>query len=145
MKNYRDDFKSVQRDYYWTLPRVVFALVALSVLAGSAGWAISIMSQPARIVSKTFDANNVINNYEWFYDARGNFEARIAQVKQFKSFLGDEMNDKNEKARTRIDMAAIQQSCRDLAQRYNVNAEKLNRGIFRSNNLPESLNAGECE
>lgn len=142
--SYRKDYREIERDAFWMLPRVAVALVAISVLLGGATWLISLASQPARIVSKTFDADNAINNYEWFHDANGNYLARTSQVRQFKSLLAGEP-DTQEKARLRIEMAAIQQSCRDLARRYNANATKSNRSIFMGRSLPEMLNAGECE
>lgn len=144
MSEYRRDFREAQREYYWSLPRVALAMVITLPVLGAIGWGINIASQPARIVSKTLDADNVIQNYEWFHDANGNYLARVAQIKQFKSLNAAEP-DPQEKSRLRIEMAAIQQSCRDLSRRYNANAGKMNRGIFREKSLPEQLNTGDCE
>lgn len=102
------------------------------------------VTQPTRIINKTFDADNVINNYEWYRDAHGNFKAKISQVNQYKKIYEYETNS-GEKSRIRIDLAAIQQSCRDLAGRYNANSLKINRSIFRGTNVPETLNMGDCE
>lgn len=144
MPDYRRDFREAQRDYYWSLPRVLVALFAALILFGGVGWIYSLATQPARIVSKTLDADNVLNNYEWFHDANGNYLARVSQIKQFKKLSGDE-TDQQERSRLRIEMAAIQQSCRDLSRRYNANAAKMNRGIFRERSLPDQLNTGDCE
>ena len=143
MADYRTEYRGAERDYFWTLPRVVVALFAAIVLMGSVGWVIHLASQPARIVSKTFDADNIIHNYEWFHDAHGNYKARSAQVAQFKKLIVDE-SDTKEKSRLRIDLAAMQQSCRELAQRYNANADKANRAIFMRG-VPSNLSAGACE
>lgn len=144
MSDYRKQYREAEREAYWTAPRLILALVVLTLALGSIGWIIGIISQPARILSKTLDADNVIQNYEWFHDANGNFMARSAQVRQFKQ-LGAQETDAQEKGRLRIEMAAIQQSCRELARRYNANATKVNRSIFRGQSAPEMLNAGECE
>lgn len=144
MSDYRREFRETQREYYWSLPRIVFGLILAIILLGSLGWIVNLMSQPARIMSKTFDADNVINNYEWYRDAYGNYLARTAQVRQFKT-LRDEEKNEQERSRLRIEMAAIQQSCRDLARRYNANADKVNRSIFMGTSVPSSLNASECE
>lgn len=144
MSQYRSEFRELQRESWWTFPRVVlFFFVAIAVL-GAGGWVLGVLSQPARVVSKTLDADNIINNYEYFHDASQNFLARTAQVRQFKKLYGDE-TEANERNRLRIEMAAIQQSCRDLARRYNANADKSNRSIFMGRDVPSSLNAGECE
>lgn len=144
MNEYRKDFREAQSEYFWSLPRVMVALFAAVILFGGVGWAVGLLSQPARIVSKTLDADNVINNYEWFHDANGNYLARAAQIKQFKA-LNVAESDPQERSRLRIEMAAIQQSCRDLSRRYNANAAKMNRGIFRERSLPDQLNTGDCE
>ena len=144
MSEYRRDFREAQREYYWSLPRVLLGLTVASVLIGGAGYAINLASQPARIVSKTLDADNVIWNYEHFYNANANYTSRLSQVKQFKG-LFDRETDSAERGRLRMEMAAMQQSCRDLANRYNADAAKLNRGLFRSKSLPETLEAGACE
>jgi hypothetical protein len=144
MSDYRRDFREAQSEYYWSFPRVALALFLGLCALSAVGFAVNLLSQPARIVSKTLDADNVINNYEWFHDANGNYLARVAQIKQFKALATAEP-DPQEKSRLRIDMAAIQQSCRDLSRRYNANAAKMNRGIFRERSLPDQLNSGDCE
>jgi hypothetical protein len=126
------------------MPRAIGALLATIIVLSVGGWIVGLLWQPARIVSKTLDADNVINNYEWFYDAHGNLMARTAQVRQFKKLTESE-TDLAERNRLRIEMAAIQQSCRDLARRYNANAEKANRSIFMGHGVPSSFNPGECE
>lgn len=144
MSTYHKDFREVERDAWWTVSRIFFGLVVLSIVVSSIGWGISLLAQPGRIVSKTFDADNVIANYEWFHDANGNFLAKTAQVHQFKTLFDGE-KEPGERSRLRIEMAAVQQSCRDLARRYNSNATKVNRAIFKGASAPEALNAGECE
>jgi hypothetical protein len=142
--NYRHEFHRASSAYYWTLPRVVLGGAVLCILVGAAVWIINLASQPAAIAGKTLDADNVVANYEWFHDAQGNYLARVAQVRQFKTLLADE-KDSGEKSRLRIEAAAIQQACRDLAQRYNANAGKSNRSIFMGRDVPPSLDAASCE
>lgn len=144
MNDYRKEFREGQREFYWSLPRLVIGLAVASVLIGGVVFTINLASQPGRIVSKTLDADNMIQNYEWFHDANGNYMARVAQIKQFKSLNATE-TDPQEKVRLRIEMAAIQQSCRDLSRRYNANSSKMNRGLFRERSLPDQLNSGDCE
>jgi hypothetical protein len=142
-REYRRDVRRVSREVVWTAPRILGVLVLITVLFGSVGLVLNLLSQPGRIVSKTMDADNVIYNYEWFKDAYGNFSAKTAQVKQYKGFLANE-TDKSEQSRLRMEMAAIEQSCRELAQRYNANGLKVNRTIFRGE-APSSVDVGACE
>lgn len=142
--DYREEFQRASSAYYWTLPRVILGGVVLCVLVGAAAWMINVASQPAAIAAKTLDADNVVTSYEWFHDAHGNYLARVAQVRQFKAMLMDE-KDGAEKSRLRIEVAAIQQACRDLAQHYNANAGKSNRSVFMGRDMPLSLDAASCE
>lgn len=144
MNEYRHEFREFQSEGYWTLPRIVIFIVVAIILLGTSGWVINLLSQPARVITKTFDADNMITNYEYYRDAHGNFQARTSQVRQFKKMLIDEP-DLQERSRLRIETAAIQQSCRDLARRYNANAAKINRSIFMGTNVPYNLNAEDCE
>lgn len=141
---YRRDFRDGQREFYWSLPRLVVGGLVFIMLIGGLGFVVKMIAQPGRIISKTFDADNVINTYEWYRDAYGNYLARLAQVRQFKQ-LREEEKSEPERARLRVEMAAIQQSCRDLARRYNANADKINKSIFMGTSVPAALNATDCE
>lgn len=144
MSEYRKDFREAQGDFYWSLPRIFFAVFAALILFGVGGLVFSLLSQPARVISKTFDADNIINNYEWYHDANNQVIARVAQIKGHKGIIADN-TDNGEKARLRIELSAIQQSCRDLAGRYNSNATKVNRSIFMGKTAPASLDPSICE
>lgn len=114
------------------------------ILAPTAAIMIGIISKPAALVSKATDTTKMLQNYEWFYEASNNFTARSAQVRQFKSLLASE-TEKSEQSRLRIDLAAVQQSCRDLVAKYEAQSGKLHVGYLKSKSLPESLNAKDCE
>lgn len=119
-------------------------IVAACVLAPTLAVGVSLLNKPAALVSKATDTTKMIQNYEWFHEASTNFDARKGQVKQFKTLLAEE-EDKGEKARLRVDLAAMQQSCRELAAKYEAQSNKIHVGYLKSNALPESLNAKECE
>lgn len=126
----------------------VFAAVAL-VIAVPVGCSVISMintaaTAPARVVNKTLETNNIIMNYELFHDEEQNFRARVMQVNQSKKFLDAEL-DAGEKARLRMELAAQQQSCRELVADYNSNSEKLNRKVFKDRGLPFQLDATKCE
>lgn len=115
----------------------------LSMIGGIFGTASSVVSAPGRVIQKTLETDNIIQSYEWFYDVNAGYNARLSQVNQFKSLFESE-TDPAEKSRLRIDMAAIQQTCRDLTEKYNANSEKMNKSIFKGWSLPESLNQQTC-
>lgn len=144
MTDYRDDVRRGERDYYWTLPRAVFALFALVVLVGVVAWVIQILSAPGRVVSRTLDTDNIIARYEFFHDANNQVKARTGQIASHKKIIADNA-DASEKTRLRIELAAIQQSCRDLVARYNANATKVNHAIFKGREAPDNINPSTCE
>lgn len=120
----------------------VIGVVSVGAIWMNAG--VTVATAPAAIVSKTFDPNNVIHNYEWFHDTNGAFKARVNQVKAHRQLVQSEPAGK-ERSRLSIELAGMQQSCRELAERYNANAQKTNRSIFMGREAPESLNPNLCE
>ena len=124
-----------------SLSIVLYGLVWFLSWINTAGY---VASTPQRVINKTFQTDNVIHNYEWFHDVVTQQAARVNQIQQFKSFLETE-EDKEEKQRLRMEMAAQQMSCRDLVAKYNANSQKTNVGIFRGWSLPENLNPSTCE
>jgi hypothetical protein len=104
----------------------------------------SVTTAPGRVVQKTMQTDNVIQNYEAFFDVKAQYDARVAQITDHSGVLASE-TDAAEQRRLRMEVSAMRQSCRQLAARYNADAVKLNRAVFRSGNLPETLSAQACE
>lgn len=117
---------------------VVIASIALPIGCSIISTTNSVTTAPGRVVRRTLQTDNIIGNYELFFDLKAQFDVRTAQVRQQQAFL-DAESDPDERRRLRMELAAMQQSCRDLAAQYNANSEKLNRDVFKSQNLPESL------
>lgn len=97
-----------------------------------------------QIIKKTYDANNVLYNYEWFKDR---YEAIIAidskiEIAQkasadFETDAGDRTNwtfeDKNEAGRLRAVTQGLRSQKEDLVAEYNARAKMANRNIFQDN------------
>lgn len=120
------------------------ALLALGIVVQTCSTISAVATAPGRVISKTLDTNNIINNYEWFHDANAAYQARLNQIREFKGYL-DKEADASERARLRMEMSAQQQSCRELATRYNANSIKTNRSIFKGREAPEELDPQLCE
>lgn len=123
---------------------VAVIVAALVLPVGCAGYTMynSLVSAPTRVVAKTLDADNIIYNYEWFFNANAQFNSRLAQVKGWEQ---ETDGDQAERQRLRVEVSSMRQSCRELANNYNANSGKMNRAIFRANNLPQTLDASLCE
>lgn len=96
------------------------------------------------VVEKTLNSDNVINSYEWFFDTNAQLEARRGQIEAHATLVKQETN-KMERSRLNMELAAMQQSCRDMATKYNANSAKANKGIFKSQGLPEAIKLSDCE
>jgi hypothetical protein len=106
--------------------------------------ATSVATAPGRVIQKTLETDNIIQSYEWFYDVNASYQARLNQIKQFKRLYASEDNQR-EKTNLRIELAAMQQTCRDLATKYNANSEKVNKSIFKGWSLPSFISIQNCE
>lgn len=118
--------------------------VALKVLLFPAMIVNTAADSAKGVIDKTLDSSNVIHKYEWFHDVNANRDSRLNQIKAHLSILSDE-TDKKERSRLSMELAAMQQSCRDLSTRYNANSEKVNVSIFKGSTLPATLNINDCE
>lgn len=122
---------------------VALVLTGLGIIGNTLGLFTKVISTPARVLDKTLDTNNVIQSYEWFYDVNASYKARRNQVEQFNILFSEE-EDKAEKRKLRIELAAMQQSCRELVTKYNANSEKMNKSIFKGWSLPDILLIETC-
>jgi hypothetical protein len=136
----RTEFVDTTKGVAWWAGVIFVGAVVVSI----ASVGVKIITAPANVVSKTLDTSNIINKYEWYYDASAQYTARLAQVKAHAHILAEE-SDPKEKSRIRIELSGMQQSCRDLATKYNANSEKANQSIFKSSNLPSTLSVTACE
>lgn len=120
------------------------ALVALPIGCAVYSTYATVVTAPSRVVNKTLETNNILTNYELFHDESKQFDARVAQITEQYGFFAKEI-DPAERSRLRMEMAAQQQSCRELAADYNANSRKLNRQLFKDRGLPPVLDASRCE
>ena len=117
-------------------------LLAVGVLIGGITPFLSIMTAPGRVITKTMDTNNIISNYEMFFDLNAGYTRRIADINTHKGAVAAATGD--EKNRLNIELLGMQQTCRDLVVRYNAESRKLNKELFKSNNLPADLDINTC-
>jgi cell shape-determining protein MreC len=117
----------------WLLYTVI-VIIVLSLLFGGFSY-----------ITKVFNANNAIVNYERFFDYKREYEVRVSQIQTLKQQLVDFADDKNERVRVNQELAAVRMSCRHLAGTYNLDSRKITREYFKSDTLPFELDAGACE
>jgi hypothetical protein len=136
----RGDFVSVMKWGLFVLAAGVLLFGALHVL-GVIG---TVATAPGRVLNRTLGTDNIVSSYEWFFDTNAQFDARRSQIKAHSALVKAE-EDSRERSRLNIELGAMQQSCRDMATKYNANSEKMNKSVFKSRGLPESLQLNSCE
>lgn len=119
-------------------------LIAVPVGLNAIGVFNSVATAPGRVINKTLETNNIIFNYERFFNVNANYKSRVAQIEEYRPLIAGE-TDPSEKARLRTELSAMKQSCRELANGYNADAGKMNRSLFRDRDLPEQLDVAACE
>lgn len=104
----------------------------------------SATSAPGRIVWRTLQTDNILQNYESFFDRNAAYNARLGQIKEQAAVLASEA-DVDERARLRVEVSAMRMSCREIATSYNADSEKQNRSLFKSRGLPPTLSMENCD
>jgi len=104
----------------------------------------NVAKAPAEIINKTINADNILHNYEWFYDYNAQYNSRIGQIQSQQTLMMYGALPVAERQRMIIDIQGMKHSCRELATQYNANSKKLNRSLFKSNSLPYELSMEAC-
>lgn len=139
----RQERKDARRWMVWG----IFFLFGGFILIGGLGFMLNVFSAPARVITKTLGTDNIIQNYEWFYDTANAYNARVGQIRSqivAMKAAKDSGGDFTAVDRYRVELEGMRQSCRELSAKYNANAAKVNRNIFKTDSTPERLDETQC-
>lgn len=125
--------------------KLIAGIIGICMVAGAL--AASTQMGVCGVANRTLDADNIIFNYEQFYDVSEKFKAKTHDLATHNELVATakEEGDKDELRRLRMELAALKSSCRSMASEYNADSEKINRSIFKSNSLPHTLSLSDCE
>lgn len=126
----------------WLLWLVV-VMAVVGIVLNYVGVFSTVARAPGQIIERTLEPDNVIYNYEWFHDNWAAYRAKLAQIETHKELIVDTPPG-SEKNRLAVEIAAMRQKCRSIAEQYNANATKTNRSIFMGREAPETLDAQAC-
>lgn len=118
------------------------AILGIGLLAGAITPVMMIVTAPGRVITDTFQTGNVTRNYEMFYDINAGHDRRVADISGHKAAMTSATGE--EKNRLNVELLGMQQTCRDLVTRYNAESAKMNKAVFKSNSLPETLDINSC-
>lgn len=133
-----------------TALNIGLSIIAIVTVLGVTGTVINILIQPARVTQKTFDAGNMIANYEWFHQQHEDVKAfnirltaAVAAQTAFETSAGPrdtwKFDDRQEWNRLNTIVLGLTGQRAAMVADYNARTQMANRDIFRSGDLPESL------
>lgn len=137
-----------------TALRFLLTVLVIFTIVGIAGWTIKMVLYPAeqagRIITKTLDADNVIYNYEWFKRQRQDvlaidvkLTAAQDSLKAFETLAGSRENwkfdDRTEWSRLNSILLGLRGQRASMVAEYNARSQMANRSIFKTGDLPETL------
>ena len=97
----------------------------------------------SEVYDRTFDSDNIIHNYEWFYDADAAIKSKARAISSHQKLVASATG--SERNRLQMELTGMQNVCRDLVQEYNANSKKSNRKIFKGKDIPTSISMDNCE
>lgn len=130
---------------------LVIAVIGISMVGGAVWLATMPFRTAGGIISRTADPDNVIQNYEWFkrqvQDVKA-FEAKIklasVAVDSFEQSAGTRdkwtFEDKQEYARLNSVVLGLESQRESMVSEYNARTQMANRSLFKTSDLPETLN-----
>lgn len=114
----------------------IAVVLVLSAVGGAGFFVLNLASQPARIVQKTFDADNVIYNYEWFRQQYQDVQAMDGKIATMEA--GALSAEGDEKARLSSVVLGLKTKRQQMVADYNARGSMANRSIFTAG-LPQQI------
>lgn len=111
-------------------------LIVLSAVGGAGFFVLNLASQPARIVQKTFDADNVIYNYEWFRQQYQDVQAMDGKIATMEAGAASATGD--EKTRLSSVVLGLKTKRQQMVADYNARGSMANRSVFTAG-LPQQI------
>lgn len=123
-------------------------MVGLAIMAPTLAAIIWAVNAPATkavsLANKATDTTKMLANYEWFHDTSKTFNARVSAIQAHKGLIAEE-KDPEELRRLRVEVNGMKQMCREMSANYASKTAQLHVGYLKSNDLPETLDAQQCE
>lgn len=138
--NFKAERQDFRRWWVWGIALLIATVVCLTIF----GQVAKVVSTPARVLNKTLDTDNVITQYEFYYDVHEGYLARVGQIREFSGRVAQE-TDATERRFLNTELSGQRASCRTLVAKYNANSQKLTTKHFKGWALPHRLVLQTCE
>lgn len=120
---------------------LLLVLIALSIIIFSEGCFVAHDAATAvRTISRTtLDGNNILSNYEWYYNTYNDIKSKVSLNKMYTTKLSSDTLSQDIKDKMIVEQTGINAYIFDLCQQYNSRSSQVNRNLFKANELPASL------
>ena len=149
--SYREEFNGSVREAKWSFWKIFWVVVPILIVLTVVGWGLkTFVFQPAEVITKTTNADHIIYNYQWFHDQYEAVKATDTKIGvtesakvDFEEVAGDRENwtweDKREINQLNAELRGLKNHRASLVADYNSRSKQLNRNLFKSDNLPHTL------
>lgn len=139
----------------WTIIRWGIILFIVLLVLGWVGNVFGLLSffpqQATRVITKTFDADNMIGNYEWFKRQYADYQAfgpkidnQAHSLRVFEESAGPRSSwtfeDKQTWDQMNRALLGLRNQRESIKAEYNAKANMANRSIFMGGELPAQIN-----
>jgi hypothetical protein len=151
--SYRDDYTQIERDYFWTLPRIGCAfvmLIGLVVVLGIVGHVFGWFGEAADVAQQQFGPQALLDKYEWFKDASAQLDKKQADISVYQKRFKDlqelyagvpraqwAREDREQLNIWQSEVAGVTASYNQLAAEYNAQMAKFNYRFANAGALPQ--------
>jgi hypothetical protein len=150
--SYRDEFRHVEGEAYWTARRLVFPMICVIIFILFLSLVHWLVSVPAGVASRVINPNAIVQNYEWFEDQYQDIRAANAQIDiarksiaAFEASAGPRVDwtfdMREELARLRSNLDALEFYRAKLIADYNAKSRMITRNLWKSDKLPYTIEA----
>lgn len=114
--------------------------IASAIIALASGcYVISDIGDTARGISRsTFNADNVLSNYEYFYSTYHEIKSAISQYNNYTNLIGSSTNE-DDRSRFQVEQNGTFAYINQMAQQYNARSRMKNRNLFKGKDVPYSI------
>jgi hypothetical protein len=147
---YRDEFRIIERETYWTIPRILFwigLLIVAALFVRILLFPIWFASRTVDVVQQQIDPAELLRKYELFKDESAQLDAKFASIK-IKQHQIDAMKnapmDRTNREQLMIwqqELGGMKYSFNSLAADYNAQMSKINYRFCNRGDLPAGASA----
>lgn len=130
MKSEDDEIKTAWR---W----VRHGLLLIVILVGG-GYALKFACLPAAIVDRVANADNIIQNYEWFEDTYSSIKATEMKINNTRRTLKLKLRGFDRVSRE-TELVGLENHLAELIGKYNAKSRQITRKYFKTETLPYQL------